>query len=399
MGTMTLTTHGTNGDVLSFIRLAQALAARGHDVTVTTHALYAETAAAAGVGFAAIDTEREYAGYLADARSILDARVGSAELPDLRGHYERNRLFDQIRYEVEVAAARHRPGETVLIGRHTTGLSTLIAAELLGAPSVWVAMTPAQHLLLPVQTHVHRTALADGIDKVRAGFGLPPVADWDAWMGGTDATLGLWPGWFDKAGPTTAGAVTPVGFLLNDAAESGPLPGRLRTLLAETEEPPVLVAASSGQMLWDPFYASALHACRRAGRRIVLVSPHPETLPDPLPDDVTWFPHLPYRDAVPHMAAVIHHGGIGTLGRCLVSGVPQLVLAHSFDQPDTGARLERCGVARWLPSTRWAPSLAADRLSDLLTDPRYTERSRRFGATIDPSATASGTARRIEALI
>jgi len=399
MGTMTLTTHGTNGDVLSFIRLAQALASRGHDVTVTTHARYAATAAAAGVGFAAIDTEREYAGYLADAGSILDARVGSAELPDLRGHYERNRLFDQIRYEVEVAAARHRPGETVLVGRHTTGLSTLIAAELLGAPSVWVAMTPAQHLLLPVQTHVHRTALADGIDKVRAGFGLAPVADWDAWMGGADATLGLWPGWFDKAGPTTAGAVTPVGFLLNDAAESGPLPPELRALLAAAEEPPVLVAASSGQMLWEPFYAAALHACRRAGRRIVLVSPHPETLPTPLPADVTWFPRLPYRDAVPHMAAVIHHGGIGTLGRCLVSGVPQLVLAHSFDQPDTGARLERCGVARWLPSTRWDPSLAADRLSDLLTDPRYTQRARRFGATIDPSATASAMAGRIEALM
>ncbi|MEV7230244.1 nucleotide disphospho-sugar-binding domain-containing protein [Polymorphospora sp. NPDC051019] len=398
MATVVLTTHGTNGDVLSFVQLGRALAGRGHDVTIATHARYGPTARAAGIGFVALDTEQEYVRYLADARDMLDARVGSASLPDLRGHYERNNLFGQIRREVEVVAARHRPGETVVVGRHTSGLSALIAAEAFGVPAVWVAMTPAQHLLLPVQAHVHRTELAAGVDAVRADFGLPPVTDWPAWMSGADRQIGLWPKWFDAAGPPTPAGVDRVGFLLNDAAESGEPPAVLTDLLA-AGEPPVLVAASSGQMLWEPFYAAALAACRRAGRRVVLVSPHPESLPDPLPPEVTWFPRLPYREVVPHMAAVIHHGGIGTLGRCLVSGVPQLVLAHSFDQPDTGARLQRLGVARWLPSTRWDPDLAGELLVELLAEPRYAERSRRFGAAVDIAATAAAACASIESVL
>jgi rhamnosyltransferase subunit B len=395
---MLLGTHGTNGDVLSFVRLGAALAERGHEVTITTHARYAPAVRAAGIELVPLDTEQEYVRYLADAREMLDARVGSAQLPDLLGHYRRNDLFGQLRREVEAAVARHRPGATVLVGRHTSGLATLIAAELLGAPSVWVAMTPAQQLLLPVQVHLHRSALAAGIDAVRADVGLPPVDDWAAWMGGADRQLGLWPQWFDRAGPATTDAIAPVGFLLTDAAESGELPPEVERILTDPAGPPVLIAASSGQMLWEPFYAAALHACRRVGRPVILVSPHPDALPDPLPAGVSWFPRLPYRDLVPRVAAVIHHGGIGTLGRCLVAGVPQLVLAHSFDQPDTGARLQRCGVARFLPSTRWAPEAAAELLTELLTDARYRERSRRFGATVDSSATAARAAERIESL-
>ncbi|MEU4569914.1 nucleotide disphospho-sugar-binding domain-containing protein [Micromonospora sp. NPDC023956] len=399
MATMLLSTHGTNGDVLSFVRLGAELAERGHDVTIATHARYAPTVRAADIELVPIDTEDEYVRYLADARDMLDARVGSPRLPDLLGHYQRNDLFGQLRREVEAAVARHRAGATVLVGRHTSGLATLIAAELLGAPSVWVAMTPAQQLLLPVQVHLHRSALAAGIDAVRADFGLAPVDDWAAWMSGADRQLGLWPRWFDKAGPPTVEAVEPVGFLLNDAAESGDLPPEVERILADPSGPPVLVAASSGQMLWEPFYAAALYACRRVGRPVILVSPHLDALPDPLPAGVRWFPRLPYRDLVPRVAAVIHHGGIGTLGRCIAAGVPQVVLAHSFDQPDTGARLQRCGVARFLPSTRWAPETAAELLTEVLTDARYAERSRRFGATVDPTTTATRAAERIEALL
>lgn len=399
MATIVLTTHGTNGDVLSFVRLGQALAERGHQVTIATHARYGPTARAAGIDFVALDTEQEYVRYLDDARDMLDARVGSASLPDLRGHYERNDLFAQIRREVDVVADRYRPGETIVVGRHTSGLSALIAAEVFGLPAVWVAMTPAQHLLLPVQAHVHRTDLAAGIDAVRADLGLPPVTDWLAWMSSPRRQIGLWPKWFDAAGTPTPSEVDRVGFLLNDDAESGTLPTELTELLDSAGEPPVLVAASSGQMLWQPFYAAALAACRRAGRRVILVSPHPQTLPDPLPPEVTWFPRLPYREVVPRVAAVIHHGGIGTLGRCLVSGVPQLVLAHSFDQPDTGARLQRLGVARWLPSTRWDPDLAGELLVDLLTQDRYAERSRRIGAAIDITATAAAACTSIESVL
>jgi UDP:flavonoid glycosyltransferase YjiC (YdhE family) len=391
-------THGTNGDVLPMVRLAGGLAERGHRVTVLTHAVYAETARAAGVAFVPIDTPDEYAHYIADARRILLERVGSPSPPDLLAHYERTNLFGQLRLEVSTILERAADGDTVVVGRHTSGLSALIAAEALGAPSVWVAMTPAQHLLLPVTEYLHRTALREPLDGIRAGYGLPPVADWHAFLDGATVHIGLWPNWFDAAGPRTPERVARVGFLLNDAAESGPVPPDAADLAAGDPRP-VLIACSSGQMLLDEFYAAAVHACRRAGREAILVCRYRDLLPERLPDGLHWFDRLPYRGLMPRVAAVIHHGGIGTIGRALASGVPQLVLAHSFDQPDTGARLRRCGLGEWLPSTRWEPDAAADLLAQLLDDPAYRARAARIRSTVDSEAALTAACRRIEELV
>lgn len=393
-----LLTHGTNGDVLPFLHLAEVLRARGHEVTLVTHAPYGPAARAREVEFVPLDTPEQYAHYLADARRVLLSRLGSPEPPDLLAHYHRTGLFDQIRTEVAAVVRRHRPGRTVVVGRHTSGLAALIAAEALRIPAVWLAPTPAQHLLLPVTEYLHRTALAPELNQIRSEHALSPVADWRAWLESADCQLGLWPEWFDAAGTRTPDSVTKVGFLLGEAAESGELPAELSPVL-DAPEPPVLIAGSSGSILFDQFYRAAATACRRVARPAILVSPFPELLPDRLPPDLYWFPELPYRQLMPRVAAVIHHGGIGTLARALASGVPQLVLAHSFDQPDTATRLWRLGVAEWLPSTRWDPEQAGGLLRRLLTEPSYRERGARLGRLIDPARAARTAATHIERLL
>ncbi|MBB5873910.1 UDP:flavonoid glycosyltransferase YjiC (YdhE family) [Allocatelliglobosispora scoriae] len=395
---MILITHGTNGDVLPFLKLATVLRERGHDVTLISHAVFGAAAAATGAEFVPLDTEAEYTRYLDDARDVLLARQGNPSPPDLLAHYERTGWFEHIRFAIRAAADRFEKGGTVIVGRHTSGLAALIAAEFLGAPAAWVALTPAQHLLLPITEYLHRTALAAPLNALRDEFGLGPVTDWSAWLRSADSHLGLWPEWFERSGTATPAEVVRTGFVLAGDAESGAFPDGLAELL-DAEQAPVLIAGSSGTILFDEFYEAAVHACQVAGRQAILVSPFPELLPERLPDGVHWFSRLPYREVMPRVAAVIHHGGIGTLGRALVSGVPQLVLAHSFDQPDTGARLRRLGVAEWLPSTQWDPAQAAVLLKQLLGDPAYARRAARLGATIDADRSAHRVAAELEALL
>ena len=45
----------------------------------------------------------------------------------------------------------------------------------------------------------------------------------------------------------------------------------------------------------------------------------------------------PYRCLSPQMAAIIHHGGVGTTAEALLAGVPNAVVAFGVDQPTTGA--------------------------------------------------------------
>src|SRR5690349_2723034 len=122
MGEFLLVTHGTAGDVLPFISVGAALAARGHAVTLISHAPYAERARAAGLGFAAVDTVAQY-----EAGQRRTPGLLAAQRPhELRDYYEREGLFAQLRREVDLLAERHRPGRTVLAGRHTSALSVLV---------------------------------------------------------------------------------------------------------------------------------------------------------------------------------------------------------------------------------------------------------------------------------
>ena len=52
----------------------------------------------------------------------------------------------------------------------------------------------------------------------------------------------------------------------------------------------------------------------------------------PLPDSVRAHPWLPLTVALPHCAAIVHHGGAGTCLAALVAGVPQVILPQAADQ-------------------------------------------------------------------
>ncbi|MFC6080607.1 glycosyltransferase [Sphaerisporangium aureirubrum] len=347
MPTMLLVTHGTDGDVLPFVRLGHELRAGGHEVTLITHAHYGVHAEEAGLDFVPIDTPAEFERTLVDTPGLLDG-LGWPEF------YERNGLYGQMELEFAAMATRYRAGETVLVGRHTSALSVLFAAEALGAPSAWVAVAPIQLMAARGALHAYRHLLGDGIAGVRRRLGLEPVEDWDAWFDSATLQVGLWPEWFDRAGSRSPRRVRLTGFPLPDEAEDATLPAEAEEVLRGPVAP-VLVTGGTGRMLHQRFYTAAVEGARRAGRPVLLVVRHRDLVPDPLPDGVTWYPRLPFRAVMPRVAAVVHHGGIGTLSRALRAGVPQIILAHGVDRPDNAERLRRRGLATWLHAPRWTP--------------------------------------------
>ncbi|WP_033222897.1 glycosyltransferase [Kitasatospora phosalacinea] len=374
MALFLMVTHGSDGDVLPFVGLGAALAQAGHRAVLLTHGPYRAVAEGAGLGFAAIDGEAEFESVLADTPGLL----GSApHLAGWAGFYRRNALFEQIAAECRTLAELHVPGGTVLVGRHTSAVSVRFAAELLRAPVAWVALAPTQLLAVPVAAYLYGAELAAGMQEVRAGLGLPEVPDWRAWFAGADAELGLWPGWFDAAGPRAPARVALTGFPLADASAralgarpSGPSDPPGDPSADPSGDPfdglfpagarPVLATGGTGRMLAADYYPALLAAAGRTGLPTLLVVRHRDLLPDVLPDNVRWSPGLDFARAVPHAAAVVHHGGIGTLARALAAGTPQVLMADGVDRPDNAARLSRLGLARAVPADRWrTPELAA----------------------------------------
>ena len=54
---------------------------------------------------------------------------------------------------------------------------------------------------------------------------------------------------------------------------------------------------------------------------------------------------VPHSKLFPRLAAVVHHGGAGTLATALRAGVPQVLVPHAFDQHYYAHRLQRLGIA------------------------------------------------------
>src|SRR5512142_2212926 len=400
MATFLLCVDGTHGDVLPFIRLAQGLGRRGHEAVLYCHQAYAETAARAGVRLVATDTAEEYERLLDDHRDVLLNVLVSVD--QVVEFYHRNGIFDQIRDEYEAMAelTRTRPaGDVVLVGRHMSRLSVLLGREALGVPAAWVCGYPQQHMGGPLTQRLYPRGLAEPMNALRDQLGLPPVTDWGTRLSGVDGCVCLWPDWFDTAGDPAPPGASRTGFLLNDDAESGPLPAAAAALVAPTQPQPILVTGGSGRMLHRDWYATAVAAVAEIGRPGIVVCKYRDLLPQRLPPGMHWFPTLPFATLMPEVAAVLHHGGILTSARAVRSGTPQVVLAHGVDRPDNARRLRRLGLAEWLPAARWTTADVAALLRRVLVEPGYRQRATDLAPSIDSDAALDVACQALEALV
>ena len=107
--------------------------------------------------------------------------------------------------------------------------------------------------------------------------------------------------------------------------------------------------------------------------------------------------YAPLSRLLPHAAALVHHGGIGTTAQALRAGTPQLVFPFSYDQIDNGLRLRRLGVGDLWPPAESNPNKVATLLQKLLTDPSCAESCRTCSRRL-ATPTVDRAAAEIEAL-
>ena len=124
--------------------------------------------------------------------------------------------------------------------------------------------------------------------------------------------------------------------------------------------PPIAFSPGSANREAHQFFEAAVEACERIGRRGILLTKYADQLPAKLPPSVRHFGFVPLSRLLPHTAALVHHGGIGTCAQGLAAGVPHLVRPMAFDQFDNSRRLVRLGVAEEISVKAFrGPAIAA----------------------------------------
>ncbi|NEM06669.1 glycosyltransferase [Geodermatophilus normandii] len=250
---------------------------------------------------------------------------------------------------VLAAADRHRPDLVVHESLAPTGAE---AAARLGVPSVLVEgnLYDAEVLL----------AAALGTYRPARGLGeLPPPARV-----------------LTSAPPSVVGtrAGTPVRFVPwtpdrpFDAEFSRPGP-RPRVLVSRS------TVASPGS---DRLMRDVVAAAAGTDLDVVLVRPDRRVARRRLPPPVRTADWLPFPRVVPAAAAVVHHGGAGTVLTALAAGVPQLVVRGAGDRRTNGDLIAIRGAGVAVDPGGITPAL----LERLVSDPDLAAAARGVAAEI-----------------
>jgi UDP:flavonoid glycosyltransferase YjiC (YdhE family) len=123
----------------------------------------------------------------------------------------------------------------------------------------------------------------------------------------------------------------------------------------------------------DPagFYARAVQALRPLADRAqaIIVAPD-ELIADP-PDHVFVAPRVPVLELMPHLDAVVCHGGMNTVCEALNHGVPLVVAPIRHDQPINAAQVARLGAGIRVKFGRVRPDQLRAAVTSVLDDPAY----------------------------
>lgn len=371
---------GTHGDVLPFLALGSELLRRGHDVSLSAPAPFAKHAARVGLAFHAVGTQADFDRLVREPnlwhprRGVETAfRYGLDFAADIYSWIEANRSDQCV-----VVASSSSFGARVAQDRFGLPLVTVHVMPLLiesryapprlpGLPLPEFLPARFRHWLgRGADKYVINPAALPRLNTFRATLNLPPVRRLRHWWNSPMQVLLMFPDWFAPPQPDWPCQAIQVGFPLADRfGDAKALSSELAAFL-DASDPPLAFTYGSGMRQGQAFFDAAVAICRRLGHRGVLLAPQDGQVPANLPEQIMHLPYAPFSVLLPRCAALIHHGGIGTVAQGLAAGIPQLVVPVAFDHFDEGQRLKRLGLGTTLSRRRFTPARAAREIRRLL---------------------------------
>ncbi len=351
---------GSSGDVLPGLTIARELAKRGHQVTILTNPFFQSDGEKYGLSFLPAGEVSDYE-RLTRHPDLWKPMRGTAFLLG-------DTSFSRMTEEMLVATQKWMSGRKgIPFGMVASSLAMAprLLRDQMAFPLASLHLSPlvfrsvmdppvlALGGLIPwINQHFPRgvRALADRVlvdpllegqlGFLRKGLGLPRIQSWmNRWWHSPDLVMALFPKWYSSPGDLPPKTIQ---FPFPLAGNEAPMPESLEAfLLAGTA--PVVITLGSAMAQAGKVFAETAKAALALGRRVVLLTRHPEQLPT-LPAETFVAHWAPLGPLFSRASLVVHHGGIGTTAQVIAGGIPQLILPFAHDQPDNAHILKRHGL-------------------------------------------------------
>jgi UDP:flavonoid glycosyltransferase YjiC (YdhE family) len=404
---------GSRGDVQPYVALGKGLQNAGHDVRLISAENYAALAQAAGLAFSPTR---------GDVQAV-------AESPEMRALIEKGdfvaitRLQEKALKEMAVpmaedALAACQGRELLIVG--LGGLfNGLAIAEKLSLPLMQayiVPMTPTREfksVLLPdgapvpnaltrASHHITQQMIWQGVrtaDNIARDqvFGLRPAPFMgpfnDPRLKQLPVLYGFSPSVIAKPADWDSRHHVTGYWFLDEEMDWSP-PAGLMDFLHAGAKPIYIGFGSMGNRKPEEVTQIVLQALSQTRQRAIVASGWGGLSRQQLPDNVYMIESIPHAWLFPRVAAVVHHGGVGTTAAGFRAGVPSIIVPFFGDQPFWGQRVASLGVG---PQPIPRKQLNTDRLAQAIqvavTHTTMQQRAAELGRKIRAE---DGVARAIE---
>ena len=384
------------GHVLPTLALAARLRERGHDVTLQTGARWREIAERAGVRFEE-----------ATAPAPLDPGAGGVDAG------ERAPAAPDVCREL---AARFRADETGVVVTDPFAFAPALAGEAAGArvatlvPDPLYMPAPGMPLfaqgLFPARTAAGRAAWRAGwplmnvlrrrdrarIDELRAGLGLGPARGIDSTISPELVLVATFPQLeFPRRWPSGVHVIGPLAFEI--PAPDPEVPAGNGPLV-------VVVPTTTDVASRRAFVQRAIDALAGEPVRVLAtLSRRGERWPHAKPDGVEVVDWLSPGGVLGDAAAMLCHGGHGSVAAALSAGVPVLAAPVGGNTKLTAARVAWSGAGAMIPPRLSTKRALRAGLRRLLADDGYAARAREIASWSRRNDAASRAAGLVETLV
>lgn len=118
-----------------------------------------------------------------------------------------------------------------------------------------------------------------------------------------------------------------------------------------------------------------------------------------VPDNVLLTQRVPMLELMPHLDAVVCHGGMNTVCEALAEGVPLVMAPLINDQPVTAEQVVAAGAGIRVHAARFTPDSLRATVTTVLDDPSYRAAARKVGDSFAAAGGAAAAADHVEGVV
>jgi vancomycin aglycone glucosyltransferase len=350
---------GTRGDVQPMIALATGLHKKGHEVIICAPSENEHLARKHDCQFVAFGPEIKK-----DIKEKPEKQKGGVAIK-ISPTQGKKIIGDQI----NLLPGKIKGVDLVLAAGIVMGVQT--AADRLKVPYRLVAFYPIilgttkndplkNRLMFGFGRKMINLMMKGFINKLRANHGLPPIKDvWRHWMG--DNVIVACDKQLNPARAGTAFHFTQTGFMV--LPSNNPLPDKVEDFL-KAGRPPVYIGFGSNPISNPEKYSQMFEQVRDATGQRLIVSRGWADLPENNSHDILYVDDTPFELLFPGLAAVVYHGGTGTMAAIARAGIPQAAFPFMGDQFENQKQIVKLGLG---PQTCDFKKMTAKEMSSAIT--------------------------------